>query len=122
MSANPLFPGVNPRQVWQIVHSVGVRAGQFLLAAVAAVIIARCLRPDGRGEVTVLVTIATTAFTLGHLSVAQAQVVLWRDARRAIPANALLLGPAVGVLAAAVTALVTVGLGDRLPVPGYGLL
>lgn len=95
---------------------------QAMLAAVAAVLLARALQPDGRGTYGVLVTIGTIALTLGHLSVEQAQVVMWSRYGTAMPSTAVVLGPLVGLVAAAVAAVVVVGFGLRLPVPGYGLL
>ena len=45
------------------------------------------------------------------------------DNRLAVTANSLLLGPAIGLAAAAAAAILIIGLGpDRVPLPGYGLL
>ncbi len=112
-------PGRRPR----VARTVGSRLLRVVVAAVVGVVIARGLRPDGRGQVDVLVTIATMAISLGHLSIEQAHSALWHRHRAAIPANSLLLGPVIGLIAMSVAAGTVLGLGPRVvPIPGYGLL
>lgn len=111
--------------VRQVAHTVAVRATLMVIAAVSGVVIARELQPAGRGAYYVIVTIGAITISVGHLSIEQSQVWLWSRAadRRSLAANGLLLGLAVGSVAA-VTAAVIVGvLGPAvLPVAGYGLL
>lgn len=97
----------------------------LLVGAFVSVAIARGLGPEGRGAYFVLVTIAIVAISLGHLSVEQAQVCLWKrpEARAALSANSLLLGVSVGVLSALATVVVTTALGPEVvPVPSHTLL
>ncbi|TQL88223.1 O-antigen/teichoic acid export membrane protein [Actinoallomurus bryophytorum] len=99
-------------------------AAKFALGALSTVFVTRELGPERRGAYTVLVTIATVALILAHLSVESAHTSLWSRAagRRAIAANALLLGLGMGGVCAVGTALVTALDPSILPVPGYGLL
>lgn len=109
----------------QVAHSITTRVTMLLVGATVSVAIARGLGPEGRGAYFVLVTIAITAISLGHLSVEQAQVCLWTrpEARAALAANSVVLGTLVGVLSALATVVVTSALGpDVVPVPSHGLL
>lgn len=113
-------PGDAGRSLRQVVlSSVGARAANVLLGALAGVIVARVLAPDGRGAYAVVVTAAGTAVALSHLSIEQAHLALWRetDRRRAIVANAVALSLVMGVLAALAAFVVVQALGAaRLPV------
>lgn len=95
------------------------------LGLIASIVVARVLGPEGRGSYFVIVTVAATAMSLGHLSIEQANVYLWgreRD-RRQLAANSVAIGLAAGLLAGALAWLVVRLLGpDRVPVAGYGLL
>jgi O-antigen/teichoic acid export membrane protein len=108
----------------QASHTILTCAAKFALGALSTVVVTRELGPERRGAYTVLVTIATVALILAHLSIESAHTSLWsREAdRRAIAANALLLGLGMGGVCAAGTALVAVLDPSILPVPGYGLL
>ncbi|MEV6848908.1 glycosyltransferase [Actinoplanes sp. NPDC051411] len=74
-----------------------------MLAAVTGVVISRALNPEGRGIYSVIVTIASTATVLGHLSIGQASVSFWSTDRSAIPTNSLILGPLLGAGSAVLT-------------------
>jgi len=75
-----------------------MRCTVVALSAATAVVIARTLGPDGRGAYAIVVTLATTALALGHLSVDQAHATRWPVGRRSIMANSALLGPVLGLL------------------------
>jgi O-antigen/teichoic acid export membrane protein len=94
----------------QATRSVAIRLVLVVLGGATGVVIARALQPQGRGAYALVVTVATAAMALGHLSVDQAHVGLWPGRRAAITANSVLLGPALGTLAA-VAALVVVASG-----------
>jgi O-antigen/teichoic acid export membrane protein len=95
-----------------------VRCTVVALSAVTAVVIARTLGPDGRGAYAIVVTLATTALALGHLSVDQAHATRWPAGRGSIMANSALLGPLLGLLTTA-AALGFLGTGFvGLPGPG----
>ena len=109
----------------QVAHTVAVRALVMVLGALSGVVIARELQPEGRGAYYVIVTIATTALSIGHLSIEQSQVWLWSRAvdRRSLAANGLVLGLTVGALAAVAAGTVVGVLGPHvIPVAGYGRL
>jgi O-antigen/teichoic acid export membrane protein len=111
--------------VRQVAHTVVARAALMVMTAVGGIVIARQLQPTGRGEYYVIATIAAIAISVGHLSIEQSHVWLWsRQAdRRALAANGLLLGLAVGALAAVAAAVIVGVLGPRvIPVAGYGRL
>ncbi|GLY80691.1 polysaccharide biosynthesis C-terminal domain-containing protein [Actinoallomurus iriomotensis] len=111
--------------VRQVAHTVGIRALLVVLGAVSGIVIARALQPEGRGAYYVITTIGTITISVGHLSIEQAQVWLWsRGAdRRALTANGLVLGLAVGALAAVAAGVLVGVLGqDVIPIAGYGQL
>jgi O-antigen/teichoic acid export membrane protein len=93
----------------QTMGTVATRAASLLFGMAASVVLAHTLQPAGRGAYHVITTVAGTATILGHLSVGQAQTALWADPRRrrAVIANSLPLGLAVGSLAALVAWCVT---------------
>ena len=104
-------------------NAVGAFGVRLVLAAVAGVLISRALNPDGRGVYYVIVTIASTATVLGHLSLGQASVAFWPDDRAAIPANTVVLGPLLGAGSAALTGLAIVVLApDVVPAADRPLL
>jgi O-antigen/teichoic acid export membrane protein len=107
-------------QVRQVAHTVVVRTILVMLGAVSGIVIARELQPEGRGAYYVIVTIAAITISVGHLSIEQSHVFLWSRAadRGSLAANSLVLGSAVGALAA-LAAAVCVGV-LRIPVAGYG--
>ncbi|MDT4988889.1 MAG: hypothetical protein QOI74_2983, partial [Micromonosporaceae bacterium] len=106
----------------QIMRSAATRVACVALGTVSGVVVARALHPAGRGAFSVVMTLASITQALGHLSVEQAQTALWRAGRSVIPANAILLGPVAGLLAAAVAAVVVTVLGPGLvPLPSAGL-
>ncbi|MFI7217186.1 lipopolysaccharide biosynthesis protein [Micromonospora maritima] len=80
------------------------------LNAAAGIVTARALNPDGRGISALAIAVAGATVSLGFLSVEQAHVQLWKGRRDAVIANSVLLGPAVGAVAAIVgTAVVWLG-------------
>jgi O-antigen/teichoic acid export membrane protein len=98
-------------------------AARVALGALTGTMITRMLGPEGRGTYMLVVTVATIAGCVGHLSIEYSHVSLWARAsnRAAIAANSLLLGPVMGGLCALGTAVVVMVLGsDVLPVPGFG--
>ncbi|MBB5870809.1 O-antigen/teichoic acid export membrane protein [Allocatelliglobosispora scoriae] len=98
---------------------MGTRAVLLCLGVGTGVVLARALGPEGRGHYTVAVTIATVAMALGHLSVEQAQISLWRDPLRrdGLIGNGPSLGLITGTAAALVTGAVLVA-GLRWPALG----
>lgn len=97
----------------------------MVMGAVGGVVIARALRPEGRGAYYVITTIAAITISAGHLSIEQAHVWLWSRAvdRGALAANSVLLGLGVGVVAAVAAAVIVCVLGPGvIPVAGYGML
>jgi O-antigen/teichoic acid export membrane protein len=120
---SPVAPTVNKTRL--LAQTVAVKAVTVLLGAMASVVISHALGPQGRGAYYVVTTVASTAILLGGLSLDRAQVTLWMDARsrRAITANSVGLGPAVGIVAATVAGVIVVELGPGVvPIPGLGLL
>ncbi|MGC9665572.1 lipopolysaccharide biosynthesis protein [Planosporangium sp. 12N6] len=106
----------------QIAGTAATRLACMVLGAVTGVVVARALHPEGRGAFAVVMTLATITLSVGHLSVEQAQMALWRDARAMIPANAALLGPVVGGFAALTAAAVVAVLGrDVVPLSSVTL-
>lgn len=104
-------------------NTIGALGSRVVLGAVAGVVISRALNPDGRGTYYVIVTIASTATVIGHLSVGQASVSFWSADRAAIPANSLILGPLLGCVAAVVTGFaIAVVSPDVVPGPARPLL
>jgi O-antigen/teichoic acid export membrane protein len=85
---------------------MGAFGVRLVLAAATGVVLSRALNPEGRGTYNVIVTVASTATVLGHLSVMQATVEFWSTRRPVLPGNNLLLGPLLGVAAALSTGLV----------------
>ncbi|MEU7887449.1 polysaccharide biosynthesis C-terminal domain-containing protein [Microbispora bryophytorum] len=86
----------------------GVLASRMIrvaLGAVTGVLIARTLLPEGRGVYAVMTTAAATAVVVGHLSLEKSHIVFWPDSSRHRPliTNALVLGTALGFVAALAT-------------------
>jgi O-antigen/teichoic acid export membrane protein len=107
----------------KITRNVLAQIARVGLSTVTGMVIARGLHADGRGTFSVVTTIATTALALGHLSVEQAHMALWRRARRAIPVNSVLLGPVTGAVAGVAAGIVVPLLGPRaVPLASYALL
>jgi O-antigen/teichoic acid export membrane protein len=109
----------------KIVGTVCSRIAVALLGSITGVIVSRCLQPDGRGAYFVILSIATTAMALGHMSLEQANVYLWPSAatRRSLSTNAAVLGSTVGAFASAAAFVLVVGLGPEIiPVASYRLL
>lgn len=108
-----------------VIQTASTKLVVLVLGAVAGVLLARALGPEGRGSYQVVVVIATAAMAIGHLSVEQAQIAFWRfeATREALHANTARLGMLVGSVAAVVTAAVVIGLGNgTIPLPGHALL
>jgi O-antigen/teichoic acid export membrane protein len=93
-------------QVGQAARSLAIRFCLSVLGAATGVVLARALHPEGRGTYGTVVTVATTATILGHLSLDQAYVALWRGRRDALAANSVLLGPVLGMSAALIAGLI----------------
>ena len=87
----------------KLVGTVSTRLVLLVLAAIGGIVTARVLQPAGRGTYAVVVAVATTALSLGHLSIEQSNVFLWHrgEDRRALATNALALGLVAGTVAAA---------------------
>jgi O-antigen/teichoic acid export membrane protein len=113
-------------RAWQAIHTVATyTVARLVLGGLTGVVISRTLGPAGRGDYTVLLTIATIAVSAGHLSIEQAHAALWPrvHSRAVFAANSLMLGPIVGSLSALAAATVIVVLGPGVvPVPSLGLL
>lgn len=124
VAGHPDPPAANGR-ARQAVRIMVTRVIQLAFGGITMIVVARALHPQGRGACAVLVSIAMTAQGVGHLSIEQSHTWLWSSTRnrRAIAANSLLLGPAVGTLTALVAgAVVAVLVAHGMPVPGYGAL
>lgn len=109
----------------RLAQTVATKIVLVLVGLSASVVISHALGPQGRGAYYVITTISSAAIVLGGLSLDRAQITLWTHAgnRLAVTANSLLLGPAIGLAAAAAAAVLIIGLGpSRVPLPGYGLL
>ncbi|MGH3388120.1 MAG: polysaccharide biosynthesis C-terminal domain-containing protein [Actinomadura sp.] len=110
----------------QVVHTLATYAAtRVLLGGLIGVIISRVLGPEGRGDYALVLAIATIAGAVGRLSIEHAHVSLWSTVpdRAAIAANSLLLGPALGILAALAILAAPAALGPEvLPVPSLGVL
>ena len=108
----------------QVSNTVLTCAAKFALGALSTVVVTRALGPERRGAYAVLVTIATVALILGHLSVEPSHTSLWSRTRdqAAIAANSLLLGLGVGSVCVVIAALVVALDPAVLPVTSYGLL
>jgi O-antigen/teichoic acid export membrane protein len=110
-----LFPLTPPRtapvRLRAVAATGATRAVLLILGAVTGIVLARVLGPEGRGQYTVAVTIATVTVALGHFSVEQAQIALWREPRHrdGLSANAAGLGLAVGTMAALLAGVVMLG-------------
>lgn len=97
----------------------------YILAMAASIIISRTLGPAGRGSYYVLVTVASTALSLGHFSIEQAQVFLWPTTpdKRSLAANSMVMGFFLGLISSGVALGIVTLLGPRLvPLAGRGLL
>jgi O-antigen/teichoic acid export membrane protein len=92
------------RPISQTTRSVAIRLVLVALGGATGIIIARALHPEGRGAYAIVVAIATAAMALGHLSLDQASVGLWPGHGEALTANAVVLGPLLGIGAAAAAA------------------
>jgi O-antigen/teichoic acid export membrane protein len=104
---------------------VATKVTLLALGVCASVVISHTLGPQGRGAYYVITTIGSTAIVLGSLSLDQAQITLWTHPghRLAITANSVILGPMIGVAAAAVAAALVIGLGPGIvPIPSLRLL
>lgn len=101
---------------------------RILTVAVAfgsSVVIARVLKPEGRGAYFVIMTVAVAAMSLGHFSLEQAHVYLWSrvDARRSLVANSVAFGLGLGSLAGIAAWAIVYLLGpETFPVTGLGVL
>jgi O-antigen/teichoic acid export membrane protein len=98
------------RPLPQTARSVAIRLVLVVLGGATGIIIARALHPEGRGAYAIVVATATAAMALGHLSLDQAYVGLWPGRGEALTANGVVLGPLLGLGAAAgVAGLATTG-------------
>lgn len=89
----------------------------MLLGVAAGILVARLLGAEGRGHYAVIISIATIATSLGHLSVEQSQAQLYAhepQSRSSLAANSVYLGLGWGAIVAAVTFAVVTGLGESV--------
>lgn len=109
-----------------LIGTASSRAISLGFIALATTLMMRKLGPEQTGAYYVLITVATTAVSLGHLSLMHAYVFLWSrgDDRVSLGANASWLGIASGCLTAGVAWVLVNVLGpDRIPLGGrYDLL
>jgi O-antigen/teichoic acid export membrane protein len=89
------------RPLSQTARSVVNRLVLVALGGATGIIVARALHPEGRGAYAIVVAIATATMAVGHLSLDQAVVGLWPGRGEALTANAAVLGPLLGIGAAA---------------------
>lgn len=90
----------------QVLRTFSSRVVAMILGVAAGVLVARLLGAEGRGHYAVIVSIATIATSLGHLSVDQSQAQLYThepQSRVSLAANSVYLGLAWGTVVAAVT-------------------
>ena len=110
----------------KLLETAAARAVSLGVMAVATTLVMRTLGPAQSGVYYVLITIATTAVALGHLSLAHAYVFFWTrgDDPRSLGANAVGLGLASGCVAAFTAWGLVHLLGPKsVPLGGrYGLL
>jgi O-antigen/teichoic acid export membrane protein len=109
----------------QTAHTVALSFARIAVGGITTIVVARALGPQGRGAYAVLVTVASLAVVLGHLSIEPSHTSLWTRAgdRAAIATNSLLFGLVVGILAAVGAGLTVVALGPELvPIMSWGLL
>lgn len=94
--------------VTRVVQTAASNGLRLALAALTAILIARTLHPEGRGVYAMIVTTATIALIVGHLSVGKSQIALWPDGEqhRFLTGNGLILGLILG----AVSCLLTLGI------------
>ncbi len=102
--ANEKSPGATdapPSRAGIFFKTAATRFFSIGLSAASAVIVARALQPEGRGTLGVVVSIAMTAASLGHLSISQANLYLFQQGRdrTALVGNSLLCGILLGCLA-----------------------
>lgn len=92
----------------KLLGTVSSRFALVVLGTLAGIVTARVLQPAGRGTYALVVAIATTALSLGHLSIEQANVFLWHRGihRRTLVANSVTIGAATGTVAAGAAWLV----------------
>ena len=101
------------------------RFGVFAATGVTYIIISRVLGPSGLGSFTVLVTIATVATQVGHMSLQYSQTYLWTtpSSRRSLVKNAKVLSLIAGILVGIATwAIVWLAGKHLVPIPGLWLL
>ena len=110
----------------KLVGTTAARAVSLGVTAVATTLVMRKLGPAQGGVYYVIITIASTAVALGHLSLSHAYVYFWSrgDDPRSLGANAIALGLASGCIAAITAWLLVHLLGpDIVPVGSrYALL
>lgn len=99
----------------KLIGAVSTRVALIGLGAVTGVVIARALEPEGRGTYAVIVAVATTAYTVGHLSIEQSNIYLWHRGsdKGTLAANSIVLGAIIGTLAAVLAWAVVTTLGPR---------
>jgi O-antigen/teichoic acid export membrane protein len=91
--------------VTRVVQTAASNGLRLTLAALTTVLIARTLQPEGRGVYAMIVTTATIALTVGHLSIGKSQIALWPDAgqHRFLTGNGLILGLILGTISCLLT-------------------
>jgi len=95
------------------------------ITSITYLLISRILGPAGFGTFTVLVTIATVATQVGHLSLQLSQTYLWINPslRRSLAANSEVISFLAGSLGGAAAWALVYVLGHRIvPVPGLWIL
>jgi O-antigen/teichoic acid export membrane protein len=101
------------------------RSSSLAVTGISYLLISRILGPAGFGEFTVLVTIATVATQLGHLSLQYAQTYLWATPsnRDTLVGTAQALSLVSGTLSGALAWVIVYFAGSQVvPVPGLWLL
>jgi O-antigen/teichoic acid export membrane protein len=97
----------------------------FLMGGVTGIVVSRGLHPSGRGSYSVIITVASMAMVLGHLSIEQSHVYLWSQGagRKALAANAVWVGLCSGAVAAVVAWILVRVLGpSAIPIYSHTLL
>lgn len=115
---SPVPPSARgPNLLTQVLYTFSNRSLAMLLGVLAGILVSRLLGAEGRGHYAVIISIATIATALGHLSVEQSQALLFThepQSRSSVAANSVYLGLGWGAIVAGVTFVVVKSLGPSV--------
>jgi O-antigen/teichoic acid export membrane protein len=101
----------------QVLHTFTSRLLAMALGVAAGILVTRFLGAEGRGHYAVIISIATIATSLGHLSVEQSQAQLYAQeprTRASLAANSVYLGIGWGAVVAGITFVIVKGIGPSV--------